>query len=340
VKALVKKDNTENLVIDDIPEVPVEPGLVKIEVKYAGICGTDLHILKNEYKHDVPIVPGHEFSGVIVEVGEADGPFKIGDRVVSLTTAQTCGICDYCISGIRMLCKKRRSIGTHVQGVFTKYLTIDQKLVLKIPGHISLEEAALTEPLACAVHGVMEMSRVSAGDVVYISGPGTIGLMAMQVSRAEGGLVVVAGTSADQDRLKLAADLGAEYTIELGVAEPRQVVDDLTDGYGADVAVECAGAEASAKSCLEVLRGRGRYHQLGLYGREINVNLDHFVFKEIYISTSYATTFSSFKRALRLMDLGKVDMKPLVSAVYPLEDWEKAFTMFENKEGFKILLCP
>ncbi len=340
MKALIKKDMEQKLVLSEVSELSLSPGSVKIDVKYAGICGTDLHILKNEYKHDVPLVLGHEFSGIIAEVSPGVENFHVGDRVVSLTTAKTCGICDYCISGIRMLCKARQSIGTHVQGVFARYLTIDHRLVLKIPENISLEEAALTEPLACAVHGIMEMSRISAGDVVYISGPGAIGLLAMQVAKAEGATVVISGVADDRQRLELATSLGADYVVEIGSQDPKDLILQLTDGYGADVAVECAGVEASAKTCLDVLRGRGRYHQLGLYGKQININLDLFVFKEIKISTSYATTFSSFKRALTLMAMGKVQTKPLISAKFPLEQWEKAFDMFEKKEGFKVLMYP
>lgn len=340
MEALVKKDHQENLVLTDIAEPVLTSGTVKIAIKYAGICGTDVHILKNEYRHETPIVLGHEFSGIVTEVSPDVDNLSVGDRVVSLTTASTCGKCVYCISGIRMLCKERRSIGTHVQGVFTQSIVIDHKLVIKIPDEVSYEEAALTEPLACVVHGIMEMTRISAGDLVYISGPGTIGLFALQVAKAEGANVVVAGIDNDKKRLELANKLGANHLINLNNQDPKKFIDEISNGSGVDMAVECAGVEKSAQTCLEVLKGRGKYHQLGLFGKEIKLDFDKFVFKEILITTSYATTYTSFQRALLLMADKKIDAELLISGTYPLREWREAFKEFERKDGLKVLLYP
>lgn len=340
MKALVKVDCDGNAVLKDIPEPKVQDGTIKIAVKYAGICGTDLHILKNEYRHNVPVVMGHEFSGVVVEVGDRVNNVKVGDRVVSLTAARTCGHCDYCLAGIPMLCRERVSIGSGVNGAFADYLVIDHRLLRKIPQTVSLEAAAITEPLACAVHGVMEMTRVSAGDVVVISGPGPIGLLALQVAKAEGGVVVVCGITQDAERLGIARDLGADHVVNVSEGSAHDLVMELTEGYGADVAVECAGSADSASNCLNLLRGRGSYHQLGLFGKPIEFNFDLVAYKELSVSSSFATTPSSYKKALKLLESGKVVATPIITAKLPLAEWRRGFDLMENKVGLKTLLYP
>jgi len=257
MKALVKKDYRGKLEIEEVPEPLVLPDSVKIEVKVAGICGTDLHILKNEYKHNVPVIIGHEFAGIVAEISEGVTSCLPGDRVVSLTAAVTCGLCDYCIAGIPMLCKSRLSIGSGINGAFAKYLVVHQRLIKKIPDNISFDEAALTEPLACTVHGIMEMGRVKAGDVVLISGPGTIGLLALQVAKAEGGVTVVCGTADDKDRLEIAKSLGADHVVDMTECNIVDFINNLTGGEGADIAIECAGIEVSAKKLCGCLERKG-----------------------------------------------------------------------------------
>jgi len=340
LKALVKPDASSCLRLEDIAEPVAGPEEVKIEVKAAGICGTDLHILRNEYKHAVPVVLGHEYSGVVAAVGAKVRSCAVGDRVVSLTAAVTCGVCEHCLSGTPMLCAERKSIGSGVNGAFTKFLVIHERLVKKIPASVSLEAAALTEPLACVVHGVMEMARISAGEVVLISGPGVIGLLALQVARAAGARAVVCGSAGDRGRLEIARSMGASRDVEDPNEEVSEGLRALSAGRGADVAIECAGVEKSAAQCLVSLRKRGRYIQMGLFGRAISADLDLMTYKEIQYSCSFASTQSSFRTALQLMDCGLVDPLPLISARLPLEQWEEGFRLMQSKEGLKVLFYP
>jgi L-iditol 2-dehydrogenase len=339
LKALVKKTSESTLCYEDIPEPSVKPGQVKIEVVYTGICGTDYHILHNEYKHNLPIVPGHEFSGKIVEIGEGVTGYKVDDRVVALTTYHTCGHCEYCASGIKMLCSERRSYGTHVNGSFTKYIVLNSQLLFKIPDSVSYEEAALTEPLACCVRGLVEMSRINSFDTVFISGPGTIGLLSQQVAQAEGGSVIMCGTSNDLERLAKAKELGALHTINLSNGDIESIKD-YTNGLGVDLAIECAGVESSARNCIDIIKPGGRYHQMGLYGKTIQLDFDAILRKEITITTSYASTHSSFRKSLVLMARKKVQLEPLISVKLPFSSWEKGFEMFSEKTGYKVLLYP
>lgn len=326
--------------IREVPEPAAGAGQLKVRVHAAGICGTDMHIMLDEYPSNYPVIMGHEFSGIVEAVGEGVRDFKPGDRVVSLTAVVTCGHCSYCHEGILMLCEERLSIGSGVNGAMAEYVVVPADLAFKIPEGVSLDEAALCEPLACIVRSVIERATVKAGDYVLVSGPGTIGLLTLQLAMASGGKVVVTGTAVDGERLKLAAELGALAVINVAEEDVHAKVAELTNGAGFDVAFECAGAAPSADACLRLLKKRGLYVQVGLFGRKIEFDLDLALKKEIVMTNSYASARTSWVRALRLLEHKQVNVKPLVSAKLPLADWRRGFDMALNKEGYKILLQP
>lgn len=340
MKALIKHGRgIEGMWVENIPEPIPKPGEIKIKVLAAGICGTDIHIMKDEFPYKPPVVMGHEYVGIITELGEGVADFKVGDHVVSLTAVKTCGHCRYCKEGLLMLCDERLSIGSGVNGAFAEYLTVPAHLAFKVPQEVSsIEEIAICEPLACVVRGVVERARVKAGDLVLISGPGTIGLIALQLAKMQGGFVIVAGIPKDEPRLKLAQELGADVII----SDPEKLQEKIKDitPYGVDVAFECAGASASAELCLKVLRKQGLFSQVGLYGKTIPIDMDLFLYKEIQITNSFASEPSSWEISLRLIKNKKVNLAPLISAKVPLEDWKEGFDIVLNKTGYKVLLKP
>lgn len=330
----------EGVGIREVPEPKPGTGELKIKVHAAGICGTDIHIMFDEYPSNYPVILGHEFSGVVAETGEGVQGFSAGDRVVSLTAVVTCGHCRYCHEGLLMLCEERLSIGSGVHGAMAEYVIVPAHLAFKIPPAVSLDAAALCEPLACVVRSVIERATVKAGDYVLVSGPGTMGLLTMQLAMASGGKVVVTGTSRDKERLKLAAELGAYATIDVEAEAAAARSATLTHGAGYDVAFECAGAAPSADTCLALLKKTGLYVQVGLYGKKIPFDLDLALKKEIRLTNSYASERTSWVRALRLLEFGQVDVQPLISAKLPLAQWRQGFDLAIHKEGYKILLQP
>lgn len=338
MKALVKRGSGD-MGIENIAEPTPQKHEIKIKVLAAGICGTDIHIMKDEYPYNAPVVMGHEYVGVIDEVGAEVEHFKRGDSVVSLTAVKTCGKCRYCREGALMLCPERLSIGSGVNGAFAEYLTVPARLAYRVPaGVVSVEDLAITEPFACAVRAVVERSSVTAGDLVLISGPGTIGLLALQLAKIQGGYVIVVGTSEDEKRLDLAKKLGADLVL----SEPddlNRLVNEITPD-GVDVAFECAGVEASGEKCLQVLRKQGIFSQVGLYGRKIAINLDQFLYKEITVTTNFASEPTSWDKALRLIKNNQVNLHSLISARIPLEEWKKGFDLFFDKSNLKIFLVP
>lgn len=330
-----------NVEIRDISEPQPGPGQVKIRVHAAGICGTDLHIYKDEFRSWPPVVLGHEVAGEVAETGPGVTGIRPGVRVTTETYFSTCGVCRYCRAGSANLCLHRKSIGSAVNGGFTRYVVVPAGNIHPLPDNIDTAEGALTEPLACVVHGVLNTPTVAPGDVAVIAGPGVIGLLTLQVVRAAGARTVVLGTSKDEGRLALAKQLGADLVVNVEAVDPAPMVRDITtEGLGADVVYECTGAGPAAMQLLSLVRRRGRYVQLGLFGKPVAWDLDQIVYRELTCTGSNASVPTSWIRALQLMEAGAVRLKPLISGVFDITDWERAFAVFEEKSGVKTLLRP
>jgi len=342
-KAIVKTAKGEgNVEIREVEEPVPEPGEVKIEVKAAGICGSDIHIYHDTIKIPLklPVVMGHEFSGVVVDAGENVAGLKIGARVTSETAASVCGTCRYCRSGNYNLCPSRRGIGYWVNGAFTRYIVVPQERVHLLPENTDFMEAALIEPLACCVHEVSEQTKISAGDVVLITGPGAIGLLTAQVAKAEGATVIISGTSQDKERLKLAKTLGAYITVDVQEENLQEIVRKVTGEDGVDVVFECSGSAAAANQGLNMVRKRGKYTQMAGFGAPIQVDFDLIVYKEIQLTGSFTQKWSAWELAIKLLSEKKVQTKPLISDFFPITEWEKGFKKHEEKAGIKIILTP
>ncbi|MBV9282872.1 MAG: zinc-binding dehydrogenase [Chloroflexi bacterium] len=341
MKAVVKAaPGVGNVEVRDVQEPEVPPGQVKIAVRAAGICGTDLHIYYDEYRSRPPVVLGHEVSGQVAEVGAGVERVRVGERVTTETYVSTCGVCRFCRAGRINLCPQRRSIGSAVDGGFTSYLVVPEGNVHRLPERVSYLAGALTEPLACVVHGALELPRLLPGDLAVIAGPGTIGLLTLQVVKGAGARVVVLGTDADGHRLQLAVDLGADRVFDVGRDDYRGAMDELTGGSGADIVYECSGAGPAAQMLLDLVRRGGQYVQIGLFGKPIAWDLEQVCYKELAVMGSNASVPSAWTRALDLMATGAVQTEPLVSGQLPITAWPDAFDAFERRVGLKTVLYP
>lgn len=330
-----------NVELRDIPEPTPDKGQVRIKVKAAGICGTDLHIYKDEFRSVPPVVLGHEVSGEIDALGEGVDGLNIGHRVTTETYFSTCGECAYCRTGHQNLCLNRRSIGSAVNGGFTSYVVVPAKNIHALPESVDFEAGALTEPLACVCHAVLTHKTVSAGDIAVIAGPGAIGLLTLQVLVASGARVIVLGADGDEARLDLAWQLGAEETINVSKQNPDDLLKQMTPGgLGADVVYECSGAVPAAQQLLTLARRGGRYVQIGLFGKLVAWDLDQVCYRELTVTGSNASVPSAWDRALQLLESGKVRTKPLITASYEVTGWQDAFEGFERKTAIKTLLLP
>ena len=340
MKALMKtKAGFGNIEIREVPEPVPGPGQVLIEVQAAGICGTDVHIYHDTFKSNPPVILGHEFSGVVKSVGAGVTEFSAGDRVTSETAASVCGVCRYCRTGSYNICPERKGLGYGVDGVFTKYCVVNKSIVHRLPSSIDFRLGAMCEPLSCAVHGVIEQTGVSAGDVVAVLGPGAIGLLAAQVAMAEGGTVYVLGLDADAAKFPIAEKLGCR-TINISQSDPARIIKDATGGYGADVVLECSGAAPAARLGFQLARKQAKYCQMGLFGKPIEIDLEQIAYKELKVSGFISQKYTAWKTALRLLEEKKISLEPLISQELPLTDWKEGFESKEKGAVLKTLLYP
>jgi L-iditol 2-dehydrogenase len=341
MKAVVKyAPGVGHVGIRDMPEPTPGEGEVKVEVKFGGICGTDIHIYHDHYKSNPPVILGHEWSGEVVELGPGVDSVKVGDRVTGIPPVYTCGKCRYCLEGHLMLCDQRVSFGSGVNGAFAKYAVLPAKNVRHLPDNVSYKAGALSEPLACCVKAASLMTGIMAGDVVLVTGPGPIGLLAVQVAKAEGGFVILAGTSVDEERMEIGKGLGADLTLNVEKDDVVSILKELTQGYGADVVLECAGVPAATRLGIEAIRKEGKFTQVGLHDRPFELDFLKVLTKELKVTGSFGASLEAWDRTMILFAQGKVQTEPVVSDILPLAEWEAGFNKINTRQGLKILLQP
>jgi L-iditol 2-dehydrogenase len=341
MKAVMKlRPGPGNVELRDVPVPEPGSGQVRIAVAAAGICGTDIHIFRDEFPSRPPVILGHEFSGRVDRLGDGVVAFAPGDPVVAMPAAIRCGRCRYCLSGDILMCEQRRSIGHGVDGAFTRYVVVPAEMVHRVPQGVSLRHAALAEPVAVAVHAVSERSKVTPGDAVLVSGVGPIGLLILQVVRAHGARVLAAGTARDARRLELARRLGAEAVVNVDEQDLRTVAREWSGEDGVDVAFECAGAPRSLDACLGALRRIGALVQVGLMGRRIECDYEQVAMHELSVVGSYGSSLVSWPRALQFLAEGRVQAEPMISDVLPITAWEEGFRKTAAQESIKVLLEP
>ncbi|MGI9647654.1 MAG: zinc-dependent alcohol dehydrogenase, partial [Acidimicrobiia bacterium] len=254
----------------------------------------------------------------------------IGRRVAAETYFSYCEQCEQCRSGFPNLCERRRSIGSRVDGGFTRWMTIPVRNLHPVPDHVGVHAGALAEPLACVANCLFDPPVVNPGDNVLVIGPGTMGILTAQAARAAGGDVLVVGLDRDRERLDLAASLGLATAV---------LSDSLTFD-SPDVVCECSGAGAGAALGLEVIAKQGHYVQVGIFGKPVAVPLDEALYKEVTITSGNASTPASWRRAMQLIEEGAVELDPLVTEVVPLAEWERAFAATRDGRGMKYVLDP
>jgi L-iditol 2-dehydrogenase len=343
MKAIVKYQEGKGFVeLRDVPEPTPGPNEVRIKVEYAGICASDLHILNYDIAITIkpPVVMGHEFSGIIDRLGPGVAGWRAGDRVVAEANYEVCGTCRYCASGFYNLCANRKVLGYWHNGCFAPYTVVPAKRLHALPAEISFQQGALIEPTACVVHGVCELITIQNGDVVLVTGPGAIGLTAIQIAKAAGAHVIVSGTAEDSTRLAIAKRLGADTIVDVSREDLGAKVNEITGGVGVDAVIECAGNDRAVRSGMEAIRKQGQYLQLGLLGRNMELRFDSLVYKEIRAVGSISSRDVSWNRAIEFIRSGQVRPEVLVGAPHPLDDWENAFRIHEQKKELKILFRP
>ena len=308
-----------DLRIEEIPKPSPKTGEVLIRVKACGICGTDVHIFKGDqgcFPTPTGTVLGHEFSGIVEAVGNGVKKINIGDRVC-VDPNKLCGDCYYCKNGIGHFCENMSGIGTGVNGGFAEYCAVPQSQVYKIADSTSYEEAAMTEPTACCVHGI-DGCNISCGDTVAIIGGGMIGMIMLQLAKLSGaGMLIMIEPVAE--KRKIAEKLGADLCIDpIGNDVKKILRENGMERISA--VIECVGKTATIEQAITIAGKKSVVMMFGLTAPEDTISIKPFeIFqKEIVLKSSFINPYTQ-KRALELIDSGKIDVSSVVYSCEPLE---------------------
>ena len=311
---------------------------VMIQVKAAGVCGTDMHIYegaKGASECYPPVVLGHEFSGVVVKVGTDVKKVKPGDHV-TVDPNIACGNCYECQSGNPHFCDEFAATGVTYDGGFAEYCTVLEKQVYRLKDDISFEEGAMCEPLGCCLHGI-DQAQIKAGDVVLIIGGGTIGLIMMQLAKISGASIVVVSEPVLAKR-EVALKLGADYVVNPLEEDIHEILKQ-NQVQKINVTIECVGRPETMKDAIKYAGHGAHIVFFGLTSPECEIPIKPYeIFqRELTITSSFVNPFTH-GRAAELINSGKLQLKELISDYIPLDEMEKAFEI-KGKNG-KMLIVP
>ena len=317
---------------------PVAPaaGQVQIQVSHCGICGSDLHLFHGDMDHRVhlPQVFGHEMSGTISAVGEGVSGFATGDHV-TVRPLDPCGDCPACRAGNSHICQRLKFIGIDAPGALQALWTVPAHTLHRLPDCLSLQEAALIEPLSVACHDV-RLAGVEPGEYVVVQGGGPIGMLIALVCRQAGATVLI--TEVNPFRVKLARELGFE-ALNPKEADIAQHVTDQTGTAGADVVFEVSGSAAGAEMMTKLARVRGRIVIVAIFSETPRVNLFQFFWRELRLLGARVYEPQDFEQAISLAAAGALPITRLVTDVCGLDDLELALHRLESGgEVMKILV--
>ncbi|HEV2709401.1 MAG TPA: galactitol-1-phosphate 5-dehydrogenase [Edaphobacter sp.] len=343
MKALLLSEY-KNLSLQDLPQPVAGPDDVLIKVAACGICGSDVHGYDGSTGRRIPpIVMGHEAAGIVAAVGSAVRRFAVGDRVTFDSTVY-CGACDFCRKGEVNLCDNRQVVGVSCgeysrAGAFAEYVAVPERILYPLPPELSFAEAAMLEAVSVALHGV-HVSEVKGGETALVIGAGMIGLLLLQAARAAG-CSHICVADIDATRLKLAADLGADQTLQFSGAELLSEILRLTEGRGVDVVLEAVGRNETVGSAIDCVRKGGTVTLVGNITPQVTIPLQKVVSRQIRLQGSCASS-GEYPEAMQLIAEGKIKVGPLITAVAPLTDGPEWFQRLYAREPnlMKIVLDP
>jgi L-iditol 2-dehydrogenase len=323
--------------IREIPRPAIGEDDVLLEVMNVGICGSDLHQWTADHSWPVnyPIVLGHEFAGYIAETGSRVSGWQAGDRVVSETAAVIDPNNAMSRQGLYNLDPTRKGFGYGVDGAMTRFVRVPARCLHRVPDQLPFEQACLTEPCCVAYNAVVENARLRPGDRVLVLGPGTIGLLCAAVARLCGAEVAVVGLAADSHRLSIARQYGCETITGDATGWARQ-----RDGLGADCVIDAAGASATLKIALQLVRPNGHITKVGWGPQPLDFSLDALVQKNVTLQGSFSHNWPIWERVIALLASGQLDVRPIIGGVWPLTEWREAFEMMHRCEVVKSVLKP
>ena len=325
---VIQKPREISLIEREIPEPG--PGEVLIKVMASGICGTDIHIFNGEYLGAYPVIPGHEFSGVVVSMGNRITRFKVGDHV-AVEPNIACDNCIHCLNNRQNFCLNWQAIGVTLPGGMEQFVTAPEKAVFSI-GDLPFEQGAFVEPLSCVVHGV-ERARIKLADHVAILGAGPIGNLLLQMSRLQGAAQITV-LETNPGRAELARQLGADLVFSR--------MEDLQQNTY-DVVIDATGVISVMNRTIDFVRNGGTVLLFGVppSGKLMEIEAFKIFQKGLTLLSSYTSVRNSFQ-AVNLLRSGQIKVQPLISHYFPLKEMPTAIDMIERHDPQvkKVIMLP
>lgn len=323
-----------------VPEVGEHDVLLKVGA--VSVCGSDVHQATNTHSWpvNIPVVLGHEFCGTVAHAGSAVRGVKEGDRVVSETAAVICGDCLMCRTGRYNLCPTRKGFGYGVNGAMASFVKVPARCLHAIPDSLPFELACLTEPHSVAYQSVIVNSHIRPGDVVVVLGPGPIGLLCARMAALAGAHpLIVAGLTADGERLETAKALGATHVVDIQKQSLEEVVRSL-DPLGADLVCDASGASRPLDVALQIAKPDGQVTKVGWSPDNVPVNMNPLVQKNIRLQGSFSHNYPVWERVIHLLDAGLTRAELIVGLKTDLQDWRRGFDGMHHGQVIKSVLIP
>lgn len=327
-------ESPQKIVFREVEKPKVSGREVLIKVRRIGICGSDIKAYYGKHPYiKCPIIQGHEFSGIVADMGRQVKNLKINDKV-TVRPQLVCGQCHLCKQGDYNICENLKVIGCQAGGAAQEYLKVASDLVVKLPEKMSFEEGAMVEPAAVAVHAVERASRVK-GRRVLVLGAGTIGNLTAQVARAMGAAAVMI-TDLSNFRLKIARECRVDHTVNVAKAS---LPDQLEKHFGpgkADVIFECVGEEATINQAINVARKGSEIIVVGVFDVRPRTDVGLVQDRELRLIGSLMYKAEDYEAAIRLINSRKIKLRPLMSRTFSFEDYPKAYRFLE-KSGDRVM---
>jgi 2-desacetyl-2-hydroxyethyl bacteriochlorophyllide A dehydrogenase len=342
MKAIVKTKKEPGVEVKDLtmPEMTDTEMLVK--VKAGSVCGSDVHVYEWTPSYEwmpLPVILGHEFSGEVVMVGSKVKTVVVGDRITAMP-GMACSRCEYCQVGRPDLCRKRISLGLGGDGAFADYIKLTgATTTFKLPATLSFEAASMTEPLAVAMRAV-DLAGLRVGQTAAVLGPGPIGLLTTQLVKLSGvSLLMVAGAAPDAKRLSVAAELGADVTIDVTKEDPVKKAITLTR-RGFDVVLEASGNPKSIPQALAMVKPGGKVILIGIHPAPGEIPTTDVVRQSKSIIGAYGYDADIWNRAITLLNTKKVKVDSMITHRLPLTEAIHGFELLVKKEATKVIFIP
>lgn len=323
--------------IRELPRATIRADEVLLEVQAVGVCGSDLHMWTAQQSWTVryPVVLGHEFGGIIRQVGGDVVGWQEGDHAVSETAAVVDPNSPLTRQGLYNLDPNRRGYGATIDGAMRRFVPVPARILHRIPAGVAFEEAALTEPCCVAFNAVVNNAHVKPGDRVVVLGPGPIGILSGAMARLCGAAVAVVGLEADRARLEVARSYGCEPIVGSAAEFARQ-----GDGLGVDGVVDATGVSAALATALELVRPAGWISKVGWGPQPLGFSLDPLVQKNVTLQGSFSHNWPIWERVLQLLASGALDVRPITGGIWPLVEWREAFETMHSGKIVKAVLKP